>query len=190
MRRRWTGPCPFGARSARPTLVSSGWPRASSSKCRARWAKGASSWRRARTTFAPSLTFWRYSRNTVCRSRRTKTQKLSGMGDQLRAALSQRGMRIREYAPVGEMIPGMAYFVRRLLENTSNQSWLRAGFSDEVADDVLLASPHGPGVRVRGIKPRKLQISKSPNLQIRPALTLTLSQRERGPGVRRPRGMR
>ena len=30
------------------------------------------------------------------------------------------------------MIPGMAYFVRRLLENTSNQSWLRAGFSDEV----------------------------------------------------------
>ena len=71
-----------------------------------------------------------------------ETQKLSGMGDQLRAALSQRGMRIREYAPVGEMIPGMAYFVRRLLENTSNQSWLRAGFSDEVPDDVLLASPH------------------------------------------------
>ena len=44
--------------------------------------------------------------------------------------------------PVGEMIPGMAYFVRRLLENTSNQSWLRAGFSDEVSDEVLLASPH------------------------------------------------
>ena len=41
------------------------------------------------------------------------------------------------------MIPGMAYFVRRLLENTSNQSWLRASFSDEVSDDVLLASPHG-----------------------------------------------
>jgi RHH-type proline utilization regulon transcriptional repressor/proline dehydrogenase/delta 1-pyrroline-5-carboxylate dehydrogenase len=71
-----------------------------------------------------------------------ETQKLSGMGDQLRFALSERGMRIREYAPVGEMIPGMAYFVRRLLENTSNQSWLRAGFSDEVSDDVLLASPH------------------------------------------------
>jgi RHH-type transcriptional regulator, proline utilization regulon repressor / proline dehydrogenase / delta 1-pyrroline-5-carboxylate dehydrogenase len=52
------------------------------------------------------------------------------------------GLRIREYAPVGEMIPGMAYFVRRLLENTSNQSWLRAGFSDEVSDEELLASPH------------------------------------------------
>jgi RHH-type proline utilization regulon transcriptional repressor/proline dehydrogenase/delta 1-pyrroline-5-carboxylate dehydrogenase len=72
-----------------------------------------------------------------------ETQKLSGMGDQLRAALAQRGMRIREYVPVGQMIPGMAYYVRRLLENTSNQSWLRASFSDDVSDEVLLASPHG-----------------------------------------------
>jgi RHH-type proline utilization regulon transcriptional repressor/proline dehydrogenase/delta 1-pyrroline-5-carboxylate dehydrogenase len=71
-----------------------------------------------------------------------ETQKLSGMGDQLRTALQNRGMRIREYAPVGQMIPGMAYYVRRLLENTSNQSWLRASFSDEVTDDALLASPH------------------------------------------------
>ncbi|MCE5269327.1 MAG: proline dehydrogenase family protein, partial [Planctomycetaceae bacterium] len=67
-----------------------------------------------------------------------EVQKLSGMADQLRFALSQRGMRIREYVPVGEMIPGMAYYVRRLLENTSNQSWLRASFADEASDDVLL----------------------------------------------------
>ena len=71
-----------------------------------------------------------------------EAQKLRGMADQLQAALKNRGMRIREYVPVGEMIPGMAYLVRRLMENTSNQSWLRAGFSDEVSDDVLLASPH------------------------------------------------
>ncbi|MEN6459725.1 MAG: proline dehydrogenase family protein [Thermoguttaceae bacterium] len=70
-----------------------------------------------------------------------EVQKLSGMADQLRFALSQRGMRIREYVPVGEMIPGMAYYVRRLLENTSNQSWLRASFADEASDDVLLATP-------------------------------------------------
>ena len=94
-----------------------------------------------------------------------ETQKLSGMADQLRAALSQRGLRIREYAPVGEMIPGMAYFVRRLLENTSNQSWLRAGFSDEVPDDVLLASPHGEGAgfRVQGSGAPNLQSPKSPS---------------------------
>jgi RHH-type transcriptional regulator, proline utilization regulon repressor / proline dehydrogenase / delta 1-pyrroline-5-carboxylate dehydrogenase len=91
-----------------------------------------------------------------------ETQKLSGMADQLRAALSQRGLRIREYAPVGEMIPGMAYFVRRLLENTSNQSWLRAGFSDEVSDDVLLASPH---VGVQGSEVSG-QRSETPNKQV------------------------
>jgi hypothetical protein len=36
------------------------------------------------------------------------------------------GGRLREYLPIGDMIPGMAYLVRRLLENTSNQSWLPA----------------------------------------------------------------
>ena len=53
-------------------------------------------------------------------------QKLYGMADPLREALVEQGLRVREYVPVGEMIPGMAYLVRRLLENTSNQSWLRA----------------------------------------------------------------
>jgi RHH-type proline utilization regulon transcriptional repressor/proline dehydrogenase/delta 1-pyrroline-5-carboxylate dehydrogenase len=57
-------------------------------------------------------------------------QMLHGMGDQMKAAAVELGLRIREYVPVGEMIPGMAYLVRRLLENTSNESWLKAGFLD------------------------------------------------------------
>ena len=69
-------------------------------------------------------------------------QKLYGMADPLREALVEQGLRVREYVPLGEMIPGMAYLVRRLLENTSNQSWLRTGFSAEVSDDVLLAAPN------------------------------------------------
>ena len=44
---------------------------------------------------------------------------------------------MREYAPVGEMIPGMAYFVRRLLENTSNESWLRAGFFEHASPEAM-----------------------------------------------------
>ena len=44
---------------------------------------------------------------------------------QLKSAAIDMGLRLREYVPVGEMIPGMAYLVRRLLENTSNESWLR-----------------------------------------------------------------
>ena len=50
---------------------------------------------------------------------------LHGMADELKRMAVKRGMRLREYVPVGEMIPGMAYLVRRLLENTSNESWLR-----------------------------------------------------------------
>jgi RHH-type proline utilization regulon transcriptional repressor/proline dehydrogenase/delta 1-pyrroline-5-carboxylate dehydrogenase len=41
------------------------------------------------------------------------------------------------------MIPGMAYLVRRLLENTSNESWLKAGFLDNADAGLLLRSPHG-----------------------------------------------
>jgi RHH-type proline utilization regulon transcriptional repressor/proline dehydrogenase/delta 1-pyrroline-5-carboxylate dehydrogenase len=68
-------------------------------------------------------------------------QMLRGMADELKRACIERGLRVREYIPVGEMIPGMAYLVRRLLENTSNESWLKAGFADNAAADVLLADP-------------------------------------------------
>lgn len=74
-------------------------------------------------------------------ARAVEFQMLYGMADQLKQALVHRGLRVREYVPVGEMIPGMAYLVRRLLENTSNQSWLRAGFAEEEPDEQLLASP-------------------------------------------------
>ncbi len=77
-------------------------------------------------------------------------QMLHGMAGPLKAATIARGLRLREYVPVGQMIPGMAYLVRRLLENTSNESWLRAGLRDQADDEVLLRSPHGgegPGAR-------------------------------------------
>ncbi|MHC4975704.1 MAG: proline dehydrogenase family protein [Planctomycetota bacterium] len=69
-------------------------------------------------------------------------QMLHGMADQLKHAGAQMGLRVREYVPVGEMIPGMAYLVRRLLENTSNESWLKAGFLDNADSSELLATPH------------------------------------------------
>ena len=73
-------------------------------------------------------------------------QMLHGMADQLKYAAAEMGLRIREYVPVGQMIPGMAYLVRRLLENTSNESWLKAGFLDNADPAALLASPHGAGL--------------------------------------------
>ncbi len=53
---------------------------------------------------------------------------LHGMGDPIKQAVRGMGLRLREYAPVGELIPGMAYLVRRLLENTANDSFLRQTF--------------------------------------------------------------
>lgn len=80
-------------------------------------------------------------------------QMLHGMADQLKDAAVELGLRLREYVPVGEMIPGMAYLVRRLLENTSNESWLKAGFLDDASDEQLLKSPHGAEAsRDQGIK--------------------------------------
>ncbi|MBL9121184.1 MAG: proline dehydrogenase family protein [Phycisphaerae bacterium] len=91
-------------------------------------------------------------------------QMLHGMGDQMKAASVELGLRIREYVPVGEMIPGMAYLVRRLLENTSNESWLKAGFMDNASAERLLASPHrefavDPGVERIARGPERHELS-------------------------------
>ena len=51
-------------------------------------------------------------------------QVLRGLGDDLAAALADLGYRVRIYCPVGDLVAGMAYLVRRLLENTANESFL------------------------------------------------------------------
>ena len=68
-------------------------------------------------------------------------QMLFGMADSIKRAVAKEGYRVREYATIGELIPGMAYLVRRLLENSSNESFLRAKFSDDVATEILLRDP-------------------------------------------------
>jgi RHH-type proline utilization regulon transcriptional repressor/proline dehydrogenase/delta 1-pyrroline-5-carboxylate dehydrogenase len=54
-------------------------------------------------------------------------QTLYGMAEGVRASVASEGHRTRVYVPVGEIIPGMAYLVRRLLENSSNQAWFHTG---------------------------------------------------------------
>ena len=71
-------------------------------------------------------------------------QMLYGMGDAEKQGLVDLGHRVRIYMPFGELIPGMAYLVRRLLENTSNDSFLRASFSQDVSPEVLLEPPKAP----------------------------------------------
>jgi len=67
-------------------------------------------------------------------------QVLRGLGDDLQHALAEHGVRVRAYCPVGELVEGMAYLVRRLLENTSNESFL-ASRADGAELDSLLEAP-------------------------------------------------
>jgi RHH-type proline utilization regulon transcriptional repressor/proline dehydrogenase/delta 1-pyrroline-5-carboxylate dehydrogenase len=67
-------------------------------------------------------------------------QVLRGLGDDLAHALAVSGMRVRAYCPVGELVAGMAYLVRRLLENTSNESFLHEQ-ARGVPIEELLAAP-------------------------------------------------
>ncbi len=68
-------------------------------------------------------------------------QALYGMADELKAALLQSGHRVREYCAIGELLPGMAYLVRRLLENISNEGFLRLNNTGEATRAKLLENP-------------------------------------------------
>src|SRR5438477_4184200 len=72
---------------------------------------------------------------------RFEFQLLFGMAGPIKRALVEMGYRVREYCPVGELLPGMSYLVRRLLENTSNEGFLRAKFSENVPAEELLRDP-------------------------------------------------
>ena len=72
---------------------------------------------------------------------RFEFQLLYGMAGPIKRALVDMGYRVREYSPVGELLPGMSYLVRRLLENTSNEGFLRAKFSENVSAADLLRDP-------------------------------------------------
>src|SRR6059058_2172192 len=72
---------------------------------------------------------------------RFEFQLLYGMAGPIKRALVEMGYRVREYCPVGELLPGMSYLVRRLLENTSNEGFLRAKFSENATVEELLRDP-------------------------------------------------
>jgi proline dehydrogenase len=66
-----------------------------------------------------------------------EVQVLRGLGDDLQDAAAAAGLRCRTYCPVGDMVSGMAYLVRRLLENTSNASFLASQASGSDLDELL-----------------------------------------------------
>ncbi|MFM7408673.1 MAG: L-glutamate gamma-semialdehyde dehydrogenase [Cuspidothrix sp.] len=81
--------------------------------------------------------------------RRFEMQVLYGMGDKIAKALVDKGYRIRVYCPYGDLLPGMAYLIRRLLENTANSSFLRQNLENRPLEELLappiLTSPSQAG---------------------------------------------
>ena len=80
-------------------------------------------------------------------------QVLYGMGEAMGRTLSAQGNRVRVYVPFGELLPGMAYLVRRLLENTSNDSFVKQVELDHCAAKALLAPPTRRDVPVARLSP-------------------------------------
>jgi RHH-type proline utilization regulon transcriptional repressor/proline dehydrogenase/delta 1-pyrroline-5-carboxylate dehydrogenase len=68
-------------------------------------------------------------------------QMLYGMAEPVRQAIIQNGQRVRVYLPVGELLPGISYLIRRLMENTSNTSFLRQTYADRKDIGALIKAP-------------------------------------------------
>lgn len=68
-------------------------------------------------------------------------QMLYGMASGEGKVLLERGHQVRIYVPIGDMIPGMSYLVRRLLENTSQMGFLRLSQHEQKDKELLLKKP-------------------------------------------------
>jgi len=82
-----------------------------------------------------------YARHRGLTEKDFELQMLFGMAEPIARAFAKHGYLVRLYVPLGEMLPGMGYLVRRLLENTSNESFLRHTFFDSETVDELLREP-------------------------------------------------
>ena len=86
-----------------------------------------------------------YAESKGLSNRDFELQMLFGMAGPIAAAFTKRNYLVRLYVPLGEMLPGMGYLVRRLLENTSNESFLRHTFFEGDAVEALLNEPQFQG---------------------------------------------
>src|SRR5213592_625243 len=108
---------------------------------------------------------------------RFEFQLLYGMAGPIKRALVEMGYRVREYSPVGELLPGMSYLVRRLLENTSNEGFLRAKFSEHVSGAQLLRDPRDVvnGAAATSVIPSEVEGSHSRTFEVTSEESIGLS---------------
>jgi len=111
-------------------------------------------------------------------------QTLYGMAEGLRNTIAAADYRTRVYVPVGRIIPGMAYLVRRLLENTSNQAWFN------VASSTATTGVQGPspGTASRPAEPALHNAAPGPffDPEARERMQAALARARRGFGAAYP----
>lgn len=83
-----------------------------------------------------------YANSRQIDKNRYEIQMLYGMAEGERKALLDRGHIVRIYVPIGEILPGMSYLVRRLLENTSQMGFLRLSHHEGQNELALLEPPN------------------------------------------------
>src|SRR5947199_9850283 len=109
-----------------------------------------------------------------------------GMDEGRGNAAAAAGYRTRVYVPVGRVIPGMAYLVRRLLENTSNQAWFNVGVT---ISSIAEASPPNEGRRRQEPAFRNAPPAQFCEPDIREKMSASLASTRRGTGTGYPRPM-
>lgn len=70
-----------------------------------------------------------------------EVQMLVGMAEHIAYAYEAEGLLTRLYVPLGNLLVGMGYFMRRLLENTSNESFLRQSYFEAKELAPMLKKP-------------------------------------------------
>ena len=101
---------------------------------------------------------------------RYEFQVLYGMAEPVRKGLQNVAGRVRLYCPYGDLIPGMAYLVRRLLENTANESFLKQTFVDAADMTHLLENPRTTQTREQAARDDESAKSSDPNASTSDAL--------------------
>ena len=102
------------------------------------------------TTSARSPTPWPPERPACLPQAAIEFQLLYGMADADRPGARRRSASASaSTCRSASCLPGMAYLVRRLLENTSNESFLRRGFAENESPEALLADPAGSHLQPR-----------------------------------------
>jgi len=90
---------------------------------------------------------------------RLEFQVLAGMGDLLREAILRMGYPVRVYMASGELLPGMGYLVRRIIENTAQTGFLFQSLGACIPVEELLKSPQGTTLALGGVNNGKRDFS-------------------------------